>query len=281
MQQISQDGRPQISHLVMLGTPNMGSPCADVMDLAFDALGKRVEAVRQLRQDAAEEFNRVVTDRKGVKFSVLAGNPLPTMCKSIVWNDGVVPVPSAIWKIKDNALSPRVHTELTGTADFSAFVKPRLAIGPKGNHLPESLDIANLSASQGEFDADTRRRNVGVSFAQPLSELDRDPNQEDKLFFAKLVKIAPKQLIKVELPVEAGLNLGVTFMADSSVSVQWLDAAGTIVGKNTAGTPDSALLFRSMFYDKSTAPGMWQLHLENTSNVEREVVIAGWKDARK
>ena len=281
MQQISQDGRPQISHLVMLGTPNMGSPCADVMDLAFDALGKRVEAVRQLRQDAAEEFNRVVTDRKGVKFSVLAGNPLPTMCKSIVWNDGVVPVPSAIWKIKDNAISPRVHTELTGTADFSAFVKPRLAIGPKGNHLPESLDIANLSASQGEFDADTRRRNVGVSFAQPLSELDRDPNQEDKLFFAKLVKIAPKQLIKVELPVEAGLNLGVTFMADPSVSVQWLDAAGTIVGKNTAGTPDSALLFRSMFYDKSTAPGMWQLHLENTSNVEREVVIAGWKDARK
>ena len=77
----------------MLGTPNMGSPCADVMNFAFEALNKNVEAVRQLRQDVVADFNRVNTNRKGVKFSVLAGNPLPTMCKTLVWNDGVVPVP--------------------------------------------------------------------------------------------------------------------------------------------------------------------------------------------
>ncbi|HLM61270.1 MAG TPA: hypothetical protein VK308_10730, partial [Pyrinomonadaceae bacterium] len=45
------DGRPQIAHLVQLGTPNMGSPCGDVMSTTFDLLGKNVEAVRQLRQD--------------------------------------------------------------------------------------------------------------------------------------------------------------------------------------------------------------------------------------
>ncbi|HKP71957.1 MAG TPA: hypothetical protein VJT82_03400, partial [Pyrinomonadaceae bacterium] len=44
----SPDGRPQVSHLVMLGTPNMGSPCADVMNFTFEMLGKNVEAVRQL-----------------------------------------------------------------------------------------------------------------------------------------------------------------------------------------------------------------------------------------
>ena len=133
----------------MLGTPNMGSPCADVMNTAFETLGKNVEAVRQLRQDVAAEFNRTVTNRKGVKFSVLAGDPLPVMCKTYVWNDGVVPVPSAIWQIKDNAKSKNVHTELTGTADFSAFVKPRLAIGPKGNHLPEAPEAPTLSNYQG------------------------------------------------------------------------------------------------------------------------------------
>ncbi len=51
-----QDGRPQIAHLVMLGTPNMGSPCADVMNFAFEMTGKNVEAVRQLRQDVVDGF---------------------------------------------------------------------------------------------------------------------------------------------------------------------------------------------------------------------------------
>src|SRR5687767_13391582 len=62
------DGRPQVAHLVMLGTPNMGSPCADVMDSTFEVLGKTVEAVRQLKPSVVAEFNRVTTNRKGVKF---------------------------------------------------------------------------------------------------------------------------------------------------------------------------------------------------------------------
>jgi pimeloyl-ACP methyl ester carboxylesterase len=131
------DGRPQVSHLVMLGTPNMGSPCADVMNSTFEVLGKNVEAVRQLKPSVVAEFNRVTTNRKGVKFSVLAGNPLPVMCKTVTWNDGVVPVESAVWTIRDHALSKNVHTDLTGTADFSNFVKPRLAVGPRGDHNPE------------------------------------------------------------------------------------------------------------------------------------------------
>ena len=54
------DGRPQVAHLVMLGTPNMGSPCADVMNFTFEMLGKTVEAVRQLKPSVVEE------DRKSV-----------------------------------------------------------------------------------------------------------------------------------------------------------------------------------------------------------------------
>ncbi|MBK6749571.1 MAG: alpha/beta hydrolase [Acidobacteria bacterium] len=75
----AEDPRPKVSHLVMLGTPNMGSPCADVMNVVFEMLGDNVEAIRQLRQDQVENLNRTNKARKGVKFSVLAGNPLPTM----------------------------------------------------------------------------------------------------------------------------------------------------------------------------------------------------------
>lgn len=142
MQNYAETPRPRVAHLVMLGTPNMGSPCADVMDLTFDILGKQVEAVRQLRTDYIEGFNRIHTQRKGVKFSSLAGNPLPATCKWEGAGDGVVTVKSAHWIIKDKAISDSLHTDLTGTKDFSNFVRPRLAIGPKGNHLPEMPDIA-------------------------------------------------------------------------------------------------------------------------------------------
>jgi pimeloyl-ACP methyl ester carboxylesterase len=137
MKNYTETPRPRVAHLVMLGTPNMGSPCADVMDLTFDILGKQVEAVSQLRTDYVENFNKVHTQRKGVKFSSLAGNPLPMTCKWEGEGDGVVTTKSAHWTIKDTGLTDSIHTDLTGTKDFSNFVKPRLAIGPKGNHLPE------------------------------------------------------------------------------------------------------------------------------------------------
>ena len=102
----------------------------------------------------------MVQNRKGVKFSALAGDPLPTMCKSVVWNDGVVSVPSAIYQIADNARSKNLHTDLTGVADFSDFVKPRLAIGPKGDHNPEikvpeqATGIASAQANEPHVPAD-------------------------------------------------------------------------------------------------------------------------------
>jgi len=141
MTPLDQDPRPRVSHLLMLGTPNMGSPCADLLDIGFDLFGEKVQAVSQLTTSFAEEFNRTVTQRRGVKFSALAGNSVPFSCKWSGAGDGVVTVESAHWLVSDKALSDSIHTELTGTKDFTNFVKPRLAIGPKGNHMPAPPDI--------------------------------------------------------------------------------------------------------------------------------------------
>lgn len=291
----SPDGRPKVSHLVMLGTPNMGSPCADVMDIAFGMIGKQVEAVRQLQPDYVEGFNKVHTQRKGVKFSSLAGNPLPTMCKSIVPNDGVVSVPSAHWKIKDTGISSSLHTELTGTKDFSDFVKPHLAIGPKGNHNPDVSDLLDKKSAQNY------RQNDGVMFMNakwseppvlagelnsnysnatiyPSADADGSDLRPD---FAKGVKLAPKQSIEVEIPVEQALNFGLTFMADAQISATLLDEKGIVIGKNLAKTPEASGWFRSIFYDKPTTKATWKLKLENTSDKELEAVLATWKDAVK
>jgi len=277
-----QDGRPQVSHLVMLGTPNMGSPCADVMNFAFEMTGKNVEAVRQLRQDVVADFNRVNINRKGVKFSVLAGNPLPTICKTIVWNDGVVPVPSAKWTIADTAESKNVHTELTGTGDFSAFVKPRLAIGPKDNHNPEVLQLPNYPNRIGQ-----NQPNVfGTFFVNAAYKMQ---NQTENLIdqnafkpdFAKAVKIAPKQSVEIEIPIEQAINFGLTFMAASDISATLFDDKGTIVGKNLMKTPEANSWFRSIYIDKNVTGGTWKLKLENTSDRELEAILATWKNAVK
>lgn len=269
-----EDGRPQIAHLVMLGTPNMGSPCADVMNSTFEVLGKNVEAVRQLRQDTAAEFNRVNTNRKGVKFSVLAGNPLPVMCKTVVWNDGVVPVESAIWKIKDNALSKNVHTELTGTADFSSFVKPRLAIGPKGNHNPEAPEIPNYP-NQINQNLNDSLTPVFVSAAF-RREISNQTGDETKPSFAKEVKLAPKQTLEIEIPVAQAANFGVTFMANPLISATFVNDKGAIVGKNLSGSTESKAFFRTIFFDKAVGNGTWKLKLENTGTFEGAAVIAAW-----
>jgi triacylglycerol esterase/lipase EstA (alpha/beta hydrolase family) len=280
MKNNSEDGRPRVSHLVMLGTPNLGSPCADVMNVAFEMLGKNVEAVRQLRQDQVENFNTINKYRKGVKFSALAGNPLPVMCKTPVWNDGVVSVPSAKWTIADTAESKSLHTDLTGTKDFSDFVKPRIAIGPKGNHNPEMPEMPNRTGQ-------TRRDSFGAYFmnaaykpqpAETENPLDRNSFKPD---FAKAVKIGAKQSVEIEIPVAPALNFGLTLMALADVSATLFDDKGAIAGKNLAKTPEAGGWFRSIYVDQPVTAATWKLKLENTSDRELEAVLATWKDAVK
>lgn len=294
----TQDGRPQVAHLVMLGTPNMGSPCADVMNTTFETLGKNVEAVRQLRQDVSAEFNRVYLNRKGVKFSVLAGNPLPVMCKTLVWNDGVVPVPSAIWQISDNAQSKSLHTDLTGTSDFSSFVKPHLAIGPKGDHKPavnvpgagggtpglarvspmlSENTVALARTANGEVMASLFPRLYGArEFDVATLEAPDEPARP----FAKAQTIAPGQTVDVEIPVESAQNLGITFMAAPSISVTLLDDKGAVAGKNLSTSPEAKGIFRSIFVGKPVTSGTWKLRVENTGAMELEIVLTTWTTGR-
>jgi hypothetical protein len=257
------------------------------MNTAFETLGKNVEAVRQLRQDVAAEFNRVYLNRKGVKFSVLAGDPLPVMCKTLVWNDGVVPVPSAIWQIGDNAKSKSLHTDLTGTSDFSNFVKPRLAIGPKGNHNPEAPQAPQLPQYPGQigaFEAETSSmsRLYGARYAIQGASDDvlRPETQEGSAgIFAKAQKIAPGQTIEIDIPVAAAQNFGLTFMAPPSISATLVDNKGAVVGKNTAGSPESRGIFRSIYFDKPVTAGSWKLSVENTGPMELEIILTTWSNA--
>jgi hypothetical protein len=100
--------------------------------------------------------------------------------------------------------------------------------------------------------------------------------------FAKEVRLAPKQVLEVEIPFEAGAaNFGVTFMADALVSATLADGSGAARGRSPAGSPESRGLFRTIYVDKNVAAGTWKLRLENTGTLEAAAVIAAWHDAVK
>ncbi len=124
------DGKPQVAHLLMLGTPNLGSPCADVMSAPLEAIGKPVEALREMRTGAVAQFNKHIVERKGVEFSALAGTHGVPRCYSLDFNDGFTPVPSALWTIADTARMNILYDTMASGGVFSDFVMPRIAKGP-------------------------------------------------------------------------------------------------------------------------------------------------------
>lgn len=261
------DGKPQVSHLVMLGTPNMGSRCADLISAPLEASDRTMNALRELRPSVVAQFNAEHTDRKGVQFSVLAGNPMPAVCYMFDRNDSVVTVPSAIWAIEDHAQQDVFHTNMATPAVFSSFVKPRVAIGP-GKQKPGGNASAAAAAKPGS--SAPRVMLLGVEGTEDSSVT---PD------YSKIVKLPAGQSVEIPIPVEAARNLGLTFIAASGVSATLIDDRGTMAGNNLAGTPDASHIFRSILVDRPIAKGKWTLRLQNTDQAEREVVLSTWSSA--
>ncbi|MFS2111948.1 esterase/lipase family protein [Sphingomonas sp. Sphisp140] len=272
---IYEDEKPQVSNLVMLGTPNMGSRCANILSVPLETAGRSMEALRELRPSTMERFNAIYVARKGVKFSVLAGNPLPTFCYMFEANDGVVTVSSATWKIADNEQKSILHTNMTTPSEtFSAFVKSRVALGPK-KQAPAGTLAALMPQSRG--------MPSGLDLAFACLELlgihrPADPDQAVP-DFSKIVKLDPGQAVEIAIPVKEARNFGLTFAAANTVSATLIDDKGAVAGANLAGKPEASQIFRSIFVNRPVAQGNWKLRLQNDGAAEREVILSTWSNA--
>jgi pimeloyl-ACP methyl ester carboxylesterase len=282
---IMPDNKPQVKHLVMLGTPNAGSPCADVIDMKFTAFGERVQAVKDLQPANVALFNQHVTNRKGVKFSALAGQTLPVMCKNVEWNDGVVSVSSAIFGIADHAFSNDIHTDLTNTRNFSNFVLPHVVYGPKKTYPLEvrsdthpldtfkNIEWGMYSEPFNLFDdADPFGRGHRTYGASARGELDltAKPTSIELTVGAETVREA-------EIPIEsAAPNLGVTVLANPDVGVSLIDPSGKVRAENLKDSVEARGLFRVLFVGGNIQSGTWRLKIENSSDRERIVLATVW-----
>jgi hypothetical protein len=272
----SPDGRPYVTHLVMLGTPNQGSPCADLMDSHFDFLEKPVEAIRQLKPEVVADFNRQITNRKGVKFSILSGFIAPRTCQSTEIGDGVVSLSSALWEVKDRGFAPRVHTSLTGAEDFERFVKPRLALGPKKAKQQQQTAALSDEEVNAPF---TPRGPRPVEFASLKPSLPGlfalAAAQKPRVLTAQAVRVAPEGKTDVAVSFPRGSRAGVSFIAPPKVTVTLVRE--TEEESRTFEAEQSGDLFRTIYLDGDPA-GAWTLRFESESRQEEAALFTAWAD---
>ena len=186
----STDTTPVVRHLVMLGSPLMGSPCADLFG---------IPSTYELRPDVVARFNDEVVDRKGTLFTNLVGDNRNFTCHSDEDGDDVVPISSARWTLPEVDLFPKpiAHTAMTGDQpSFSEYVLPRL---------------------NGAAQAPAPRLVVAPSAAQqPAPQLVA---YEEPLVSGTL---------EIPLAVTGGSRLAGAIVAPDTVTVELLDPAGTV-----------------------------------------------------
>ncbi|MBI4790090.1 MAG: alpha/beta hydrolase [Chloroflexi bacterium] len=138
-----------VAQLIMLGTPNSGSACANLPA----ALNYYLPATLEIRPSYFENmFNRQINHRRGVPFSMVAGTPLIEPLQSPctdVPSDVAVSLKSAqSIPIKLSQIQ-LLHTALNTSPEvFEKFVKPLL----QRIEFPNELDPALIQAPAPELE---------------------------------------------------------------------------------------------------------------------------------
>ncbi len=285
------DARPQVKHLVMLGTPNGGVPCVDVFLGKLGIFKHELKAARELTNDEMLNFNHYVVNTGGTKFSALAGNPVPIVCGGLEWNDGFVTVKSAHYGVADTGQANDLHPQLTDAKNFGNFVLPHLVTGPSRTYpLPvknDPTDWKRWQLNNRDYDVNNGSGQLNLrpayspedSYAVLLNGIERphgpntgityDPLPQPNSTFSKQLTLQPKQVTEIDIPVEAAINFGVTFVADPGVSVQLFNDRGQLVSRSNGGAPLSSAVFRQVLTQHPVANGIWKLKIENTTDFEQ------------
>jgi pimeloyl-ACP methyl ester carboxylesterase len=267
MQQVP-DGKPVVQHLAMLGTPNMGSPCANLIHRTIAPFGTKVNALAELDKGSVDRFNDYYRNNRGVKMSNLVGMLISPTCISPEMGDGVVEWTSAVWRLSDVRFVPEIHTKLTDEQYFRSYVLPRLAISRNGNHLPAK-----------ELGSAFRQNQTGAQFLNAAwnagDDDSTDAPQDFQINAGKQMALAAKQSAEIEIPVSSAGNSGITIVAPPAVAATLFDEKGVVVGQSAANTPEANADFRAIPITKPMSAA-WKLKLENTGAKEAEAIVSAW-----
>ena len=256
MPQVPENG-PVARHLVMLGTPNLGSDCASLVSAAlgaspediFSSATPDLIALYELTPYSVSLFNDRVQNRRGVQFSTLAGIPYAQRmwCGIEVGpNDGVVAKTSAFAIPAVQGTSPNIHTSLEkNPGDFNTFVRPQLTVGSAP--LVSRPDVAA-----------TRTLTATV---------------EPQLLYAGSAPLAANGTLTLPIALADGNRLSVSIYAPPEVGAALRSPAGLAVDSIAAGSAAAQPFIRALNAD-SPAAGTWTLQLTNTAPMSGVVPVA-------
>lgn len=254
----ARDGKPWVSHLVMLGTPNMGSPCAD----AIYHLWSGRPTLELQPGYVRDTFNPSVRNRKGVPFSILAGIILPKTCHQSTVGDGVVALPSALWEVGDSATRLLAHTSMSGSqAAFEEFVLPRIAVGPGGaGAAPRSAPRLRGAALRARNGAAAAR--VAVKTPAPA-----------QVAGGRKLTLRPRARATVRFRAARGERLSVLVAAPGDVATELVAPNGKVAVTVKAGSDAALAGIRTLRAPKATA-GRWTVRLRGGSARAKVAVVA-------
>jgi pimeloyl-ACP methyl ester carboxylesterase len=249
------DDRPLVSHLIMLGTPNMGSPCAVPLSGVL-GLFSPATPTYQLRNDyITNVFDKYVTNQHGVQFSVMAGTGW-SVCGLPETGDSVVALTSAWWHYTDVAKTRDLHTSLPGDSFIvDTFIVPRLALDPS--------QVSQTAPHAGAVRPRLAGRTTQSAAAPP-----------SQLVSAADPTIGAGKSTTLRIPVTKASALDVELLAPATVAATLKTPKGAVAGSQAAGSDDAQQPVRAFRAAKPTS-GTWTLTLANTGSAGARVYAGG------
>ncbi|MEU4557515.1 PKD domain-containing protein [Actinoplanes sp. NPDC023936] len=252
----SLDDKPVVNRLIQLGTPNMGSPCADFMlDLPgsdtyrIPDIAPFMPATLQLTPKyLTQVFNKEVTNLRGVPVSNLVGAGHRVPCYPFPDGDIVVPIPSAQYIYQDIPWTGIDHLAMTESADeFENYVKPRLA----------SLSVGDYEPAKKKAAAAAPAGDSATTFAVP----------------AATVAAGGAETLTVEVP--EGKAFGVTAALPPTAGVTLKKPDGTVASSYAPRSDEARQPIQTLSAEKHAA-GTWTIEVTNAGTEEIPAAFAAW-----
>jgi triacylglycerol esterase/lipase EstA (alpha/beta hydrolase family) len=264
------DRKPVVTHLVMLGTPNVGSPCASLL-----GINELFPAGFQNTPGQVALFNAQVTNQRGVAFSVLAGDARSFTCSSSEDGDDFVSLTSARYVYTDVSIELGLaHTDMTSSiAAFELFEKPHLIA------VPGPLSGVNSNAAGVHAGASSAQaaEQQAISAGSAVNPTAASSSPSPEILSLESVTIQVAGSTDIQLPISRPQQIGVLLAAPAAVSAQLIDPAGLVV----ASTPGSTTSDPDYLYDLGPvalpATGIWTLHLVNNGASVATAFPSAWE----
>lgn len=283
-----------VAQVVMFGTPNLGTPCADaitfipslprkIADFVLDtssanpwvALGSEIikKVLEKLEKMAVNATNRHLVDQttdfvnktfnpaqdqKEVPFYAFAGTGVRYTCHKLFFgeiSDGFVE--------KESVLATKTFGQKPITSKPPVITGSRLSSSDVHFVMPYSqnpFDYARavLNTYPGEREEQRGGGHQAAPYTEPAA---KQQAADDPQFVLGLPMAVPRgETVTLGLPIPEATALGMTLVATDSVTSVLINPAGQEVDRIDAGTPEAASLMR-LHSTTFPAAGDWLLEL--------------------